>query len=464
MNAMKCILFFALAAAVYAQVGITEPDEDLIVPEATQEVAPMEFVDEEALQQASEEAHAKATSYLEKAGAGACSKLSDATAQEVKDNVKAQQAILDKIDKGANCPQRGQAAVTAMKGKLTAAENTSKDAAKKYNDALKVDVDFGKRSFDSLTEGNCNTFFNSAAYTNAKKKVSDAKKKKEEAAGKVTQAKKSLKTAEDTAKASVKICQCDTFKAHEKALADANAKVKAANTKAWTEAAHLKCVLAGKTTNSCTVPPLPKVKATSLATGVDAGKCSAWAGNPQCKNAAVQGGETRNYLQAMKTISGDSWNAGCYMKAEVPAIRKQDYMIAADWSKGSASQGYTMWGFEDLKKGTTPHQYQGIDFAAYCWNNIGLYIFEKGSQRAGNIGPCNCKTSAKVATIMRVNGNVEYWMMVNGGWKACHTSAGKAQNVPYVIDESIYQKGSKISVQLYVGKGNPGSSTWNQAT
>merc|ERR1711871_435825 len=285
MNAtVKCIVFFALASAVYAQVGITD-HEDAIVPEATQEVAPMEFVDEEALQQANEEAHAKAAAFLEKAGAGACSKLSDATAQEVKDNVKAQQAILDKIDKGANCPQRGQAAVNTMKGKLTAAENASKDAAKKYNDALNVDVDFGKRKFNSLTEGNCATFFNSAAYTNAKKKVADAKKKKTEAEGKVTQAKKDLKAAEDAAKTDVRVCYCDTFKAHKKALADANKKVAASNTKAWKEAAHLKCVLAGKTTNACTVPPLPKVKATTVAAGVNSNACeTAWGDNPQCSS------------------------------------------------------------------------------------------------------------------------------------------------------------------------------------
>merc|ERR1712159_752016 len=335
MNATtKCILFFALASVVYAQVGITEPDEDAIVPEAAQEVAPMEFVDEEALQRMNEEAHAKATSYLEKAGSGACSKLSDATAQEVKDNVKAQQAILDKIDKGANCPKRGQAAITTMKGKLTAAENASKDAAKKYNDALNVDVDFGTRKFNSLTEGNCNTFFGSTAYTNAKKKVADAKKKKQEAEGKVTQAKKDLKAAEEVAKASVKVCQCDTYKAHEKALADANAKVKASNTKAWTEAAHLKCVLAGKTTNACTVPPLPKVKATSLAAGVSAGACSSWEGQPQCKNAQLPQA-TKNSFKVQRIKGNNNWNAGCFMKAQVPATRTQDYMLETTWKGAS---------------------------------------------------------------------------------------------------------------------------------
>merc|ERR1712167_541657 len=97
------------------------------------------------------------------------------------------------------------------------------------------------------------TFFNSAAYTSAKKKVAEARTEKEEAAGKVTQAQTSLKAAEDSAKAEVKQCQCDTHNNHVKALAEANDKVKAANTRAWTEAAHLKCVLAGKTSNACTV-------------------------------------------------------------------------------------------------------------------------------------------------------------------------------------------------------------------
>merc|ERR1712164_166808 len=178
--------------------------------------------------------------------------------------------------------------------------------------------------------GNCNTFFGSTAYTNAKKKVADAKKKKEEAAGKVTQAQKDLKAAEDSAKADVKTCQCDTYKNHQKALADANAKVKAANTKAWTEAAHLKCVLAGKTTNACTVPPLPKVKATSLAAGVSAGACSSWEGQPQCKNAQLTQA-TKNSFKVQRIKGNNNWDAGCWMKAQIPAHRTQDYQLNGVW-------------------------------------------------------------------------------------------------------------------------------------
>merc|ERR1711998_382164 len=101
----------------------------------------------------------------------------------VKDNVKAEQAILDKLDKGAKCPEEGQDAVGAMKKKLTEAKDALKKADKNYADAQDADVDFGKRKYNSLTKGNCDTFFDSQAYKNAATKVKDAKKKADEAKG-----------------------------------------------------------------------------------------------------------------------------------------------------------------------------------------------------------------------------------------------------------------------------------------
>merc|ERR1712022_92906 len=109
-------------------------------------------------------------------------------------------------------------------------------------------------------------------------------------AGTVTQAKTSLQAAKDAAVVAVKKCQCNAYKAHSKALTDANAKVVSSQTKAWTKAAHLKCVLDGKTTNQCTVPALPKVKGVSLAAGVDGGARSSWDGQAQCGNAVLNDG------------------------------------------------------------------------------------------------------------------------------------------------------------------------------
>merc|ERR1711939_801614 len=130
-------------------------------------------------------------------------------------------------------------AVNSMQSKLTKAENDKKAADKAYNDALNTDVDFGTHKYNSLTKGQCSTFYNSGSYKAAENKVNAAKKTKDQAAGKVTQAKKDLQAAKDAAKVAVRKCQCEAYKAHDKALAAANAKVASANKAAWTKAAHL---------------------------------------------------------------------------------------------------------------------------------------------------------------------------------------------------------------------------------
>jgi len=257
----------------------------------------------------------------------------------------------------------------------------------------------------------------------------------------------------------VKTCQCDTYKNHQKALADANAKVKAANTKAWTEAAHFKCVLAGKSTNSCTVPPLPQVKATSVATGVGSDKCAPkWAGGSQCKYAVAQ--QTSNDITVKRNSGNNNWEAGCFMQAQVPANRKKDYMVQQVWTKGSAAQGYTMAGFEQA--GQAGHKYQQINWAAYCWVNVNMYIYEKGNGRGHQAG-CPCQSKATTRVIMKKDNTVEYWMQQgNGSWKKCYTSGVKAQsNTAYVVDQSIYQQGSTMQQKLYVGSAS--NNQWTPA-
>merc|ERR1719305_1941202 len=120
-----------------------------------------------------------------------------------------------------------------MKTKLANAETAKKNADKAHNDALGTEVDFGKHKFNSLTKGQCSTFYNSGSYKAAEQKVASAKKTKDQAAGKVTQAQKDLQAAKDAAEAAVRKCQCEAFKAHDKALAAANAKVASANKAAW---------------------------------------------------------------------------------------------------------------------------------------------------------------------------------------------------------------------------------------
>jgi len=54
----------------------------------------------------------------------------------------------------------------------------------------------------------------------------------------------------------------------EKAIADFNAKSKAANTAAWKKSYHMICVLDAKPANQCTVPALPEVKPVPFGKGV----------------------------------------------------------------------------------------------------------------------------------------------------------------------------------------------------
>jgi len=463
---MKCVLFFALALAVAAYA------QNEVVPEMAEAVKVAPFLPSEVSEVAeptttfiSEEendaAHAEADSLMAKAGAGACKDLADATEKEVQDNVKAQQAIMDKIEKGAKCPQEGQDAVNAMNGKLIAAKNDKTAKDKAYNDAMNADVNFGTRKYNSLTKGQCGTFFNSQAFKNAETKVNNAKKAKDAAAGKVTQAQKDLDAAKAAAKIAVRKCQCSTFKAHEKALADSNAKVKSANTKAWTKAAHLKCVLDGKTTNQCTVPALPKVKGVSLATGVNGGACSSWDGQAQCGNAVLTG-QSDNKLNRVYRSSGDaSWNSGCFMKDEVPANRgSNNYRLATEWQSSGTGRGgnvHAMWGYEHLT--STPHYYPTIDFAFYCHSiNAHPYIYEKGS--GYQITACYCGTWAKTNIYMKADGNVQYYMQSSqhGNRHCTDDKRGNAKNVPYVIDESIYgQKCDLRNIELMVQKNGQGS-------
>jgi len=466
----KCILFvaFALAVAVYAQ--------HEVVPEMAEAVKVAPFVESPAVEEIeeptmelvsaedNEAAHQEASSYMAKAGAGACKSLADATEKEVTDNIKAQQTIIDKMDKGAQCPKEGQDAVVAMQGKLTSAENTKKAKDKAYNDALNTDVNFGTRKYSSLTKGQCGTFFNSAAYKNAETKVNNAKKAKDKAAGEVTQAKKSLQAAKDAAKVAVKKCQCNTYKTHQKAVADANAKVKSSNTKAWTKAAHLKCVLDGKTTNQCTVPALPKVKGVSLSTGVDSGACSSWDGQKQCGNAVLNDGNgdktgSDNKLLRVYRKTGDQqWNSGCFMKDEVPKQRTHQYKLYTEWTSNGSGRGghvHAMWGFWNMQG--TAHYYPSLTFAWYCHAvNHHPYVYETGS--GYHITNCNCGTWAKTNIYMKTNEDVSYYMSSSQhGEKHC-TNQRKNRAVKttsYVVDESIYGKNCDLkNIELTKLVGN----------
>merc|ERR1711998_224786 len=169
----------------------------------------------------------------------ACRDLADATEKEVKDNAKTAQELMNKIPTGKTCNEEGQAAVKAAENAKNEADDNYKKAQKKCDDAKDATVVFPGYALSSLTEGQCSQFFSASAYTDAKSKRTQA----------CDEAKKDVDKAKEAAKELVRECQCKAYTAHEDALRDANTKFSAANLAAWTKAAHLKCVLDGKTTN-----------------------------------------------------------------------------------------------------------------------------------------------------------------------------------------------------------------------
>jgi hypothetical protein len=269
---MKFSALLVLGATIYAVSAIPSPVEDaadVVIPEDVMpETNLIQFdADFAATKQMLEEMNANGKNDKD------CRELADDTEDSVKGAVKAQQTTLEKLDKGQNCPATGMALVNKAKAdldKATAAKKTKTDA---YNKAKKTPLDFGKMAYDSLTEGNCGTFFNSQVWLNAKAKVKAARAAKQKAEGAFTQAQKAHADAVEAQKEAERQCYCDVKALHKKTLDQMNVDVKKANEKAWTKAAHIRCVLDGTPMSKCKVSAFPQVKAVKLPKKTQDAKC-----------------------------------------------------------------------------------------------------------------------------------------------------------------------------------------------
>merc|ERR1712224_624696 len=185
-----------------------------------------------------------------------CRKLVDETKKEINTNVNTNQKVIDGLPDGSQCMNLGQENVkktTELKIKADKDEKTKCDEVKK---AASASVDFGSRTFSSLTVGKCSSFYSSSAYTTAKTRYTSAVAACNKAKGAAAEAAKAVTSANAAAEKAKNECLCKTKKDHDKAFTDGNA-ANAANAKAWAFAHHLECVLDGKT--ACHVPAPPTV-------------------------------------------------------------------------------------------------------------------------------------------------------------------------------------------------------------
>merc|ERR1711959_588750 len=188
-----------------------------------------------------------------------CRKLVDETKKEINTNVNTNQKVIDGLPDGSQCMNLGQ-----DKDKKTKCDEVKK--------AESTSVDFGSRTFSSLTVGKCSSFYSSSAYTTAKTRYTSAVAACNKAKGAAAEAAKAVTSAKAAAEKAKNECLCKTKKDHDKAFTDGNA-ANAADAKAWAFAHHLECVLDGKTACHVPAPPtvtrgflLPEAKCTAVPT------------------------------------------------------------------------------------------------------------------------------------------------------------------------------------------------------
>merc|ERR1712010_270045 len=213
--AMKLVLLtLVLCGAAFAAPRSNFLEDDQLVPEEE-----LSWNDAEAsvaeLMQAAEDP---------KSGKDQCYKLADSTEADVKANVKAQQDLIDAMDNGSECPKAGDAV--------------------KNEAARDKKIDMGTHTWSSLSRSSCaGTFFDSGPWADQKLIVDNLKAEMDSKAGSLEQAKKAKVKADSDAAHLVNQCKCDIMKAHQDAIKKANDDMKDANKKAWTNAAHIRCVV-----------------------------------------------------------------------------------------------------------------------------------------------------------------------------------------------------------------------------
>jgi hypothetical protein len=205
-----------------------------------------------------------------KSGKDQCYQLADSTEADVKANVKAQQDLIDDMDNGSECPKAGDAVKNEAQGNLNNAQAAYDSAKASYEAARDKKIDMGTHTWSSLSRSSCaGTFFDSGPWADQKLIVDNLKAEMDSKAGSLEQAKKAKVKADSDAAHLVNQCKCDIMKVHQDAIKKANDDMKDANEKAWTNAAHIRCVVAGKKTSNCDVSAVPKVEAAPLAAGTE---------------------------------------------------------------------------------------------------------------------------------------------------------------------------------------------------
>merc|ERR1712110_1237277 len=170
-----------------------------------------------------------------------CRKLVEETRKEVQTNVDTCTKTMDALPKGEACPAKGQAVVKTATEAKDKADKHYKYTVTEVTKASSASAKFGSRTFSSLTEGKCESFYSSTSYTTAESTYNAAVTARTKAKGAYEQTVVDLTTAVAAAAKAKKECLCKARTDHEAAFGKHSA-ANAVNQKTWNFACKLECV------------------------------------------------------------------------------------------------------------------------------------------------------------------------------------------------------------------------------
>merc|ERR1711935_822129 len=208
----------------------------------------------------------------------ACSDLANATRDEVEDNVKTKQGMLDELDKGCGCAALGQDEVTRTANEMTAASSAVTVAETALETATNAQVQLSSQSFQFLQAGECGWIMTDSSYQTAHLTYNTAVTTLATAKTTYTLS-VTAHTEAVTEAARLKLeCECATQSAHAVAWADANAD-NDANAAAWAQAHHIDCVVDHIAEADCSFGPAPGLTQPTLCDDIESVSCAAESGS-----------------------------------------------------------------------------------------------------------------------------------------------------------------------------------------
>jgi len=300
-----------------------------------------------------------------------CRKLVTETRKDVEANVDTCQKSMDALPRGQSCPAQGQDDVKTATELKSKADKHVTHTAGQVTKAASASVNFGSRTFSSLTEGKCSSFYSSTAYTTASTTYNTAVTAHTKAKGAAAEAATALKNAIAAAAKAKHECECRVKADHESKFTQLSA-ADAANKKAWEFACKVECVLDGKT--SCRCSAAPQCKKPKLTADVNAAQCSAKKVTPPTPTPAKKKACPREQGFCVKANGADQ-NSG---------------VIKINSAQGNSAAAQN----ECLKKCLA---YKGATGCETIWDqsNRGCYIHTQPIAKGNNVGRHYCWVFSK---------------------------------------------------------------------